>query len=64
MVQNLPGASSVPVVIGAIYDAADITTAMKILPSILLFGSLLFYLGSRFYVKDLQKVELVKLEVA
>ena len=64
VVQNLLGASSAPVVIGAIYDAADITTAMKILPSILLFGALLFYLGSRFYVKDLQKVELVKLEVA
>jgi MFS family permease len=63
VMQNLIGASTAPVLIGAIMDATDVKTAMSILPAILLVGSVLFYLGSKFYVKDLKKVENIRLEI-
>jgi hypothetical protein len=64
IVQNLLGASTAPVVIGRIYDLTNIETALSILPFILLIGAVLFYLGSRYYSDDMEKVEKVKLEVA
>ena len=64
VVQNLLGASMAPIVIGKIYDLSNIQTAIQILPIILLVGSFLFWLGSRYYVKDLSKVATVELEVA
>jgi MFS family permease len=64
VVQNLLGASTAPIVMGKIYDLTNIQTALSALPFILLIGSLLFWLGSRFYVKDLGKVTQVDLEVA
>jgi MFS family permease len=64
VVQNLLGASTAPVVIGKIYDLTNIQTAMSILPFILLIGALLFWLGSKFYEKDLGKVTKVELEAA
>jgi MFS family permease len=63
VVQNLLGASTAPVVIGKIYDLTNIKTALAVLPFILLVGALLFYLGSRYYEKDLEKVAEIKLEV-
>jgi len=63
IVQNLLGASTAPVVIGAVYDATSISTAMSILPASLVIGALLFFLGSRYYEKDLAKVGEVKLAV-
>jgi hypothetical protein len=51
-------------VIGQIYDHSNIKTALSILPFILILGALLFYLGSRYYEKDMEKVPKIKLEVA
>jgi len=64
VIQNLLGASSAPVVIGAIYDATNIVKAMALLPAVLLLGAVLFFLASRHYEKDLLKVAVVDLEVA
>ncbi len=61
VVQNLLGASMAPIVIGKIYDLTSIKTALESLPFILLIGSLLFWLGSRKYVKDLTKVAKIDL---
>ena len=57
IVQNLFGASMAQIVIGAIYDAYGIKVAMSILPVFLLISALLFFFGSFFYEKDLNKVE-------
>lgn len=62
VVQNLLGASTAPIVIGKIYDLTNIQTALSVLPFILLIGALLFWLGSRHYVEDLEKVTHVNLE--
>ena len=64
VVQNLLGASTAPIVIGKIYDKTNIQTAISILPLVLLVGSLLFYLGSRYYAKDMEKVAKINLEAA
>jgi MFS family permease len=64
LVQNLLGASASPIVIGKIYDLTNIRTALNILPVFLLIGSLLFWLGSRHYIKDLDKVTKVDLHSA
>lgn len=64
VVQNLLGASTAPVVMGKIYDLTNIQTALSVLPFILLIGALLFWLGSRHYVEDLDKVAHIKLEAA
>jgi MFS family permease len=61
LVQNLLGASTSPIVIGRLYDRTNISTALGILPVFLVIGSILFWLGSRYYVKDLEKV--VKIEL-
>jgi sugar phosphate permease len=63
-VQNLIGSFTAPIILGKISDLSNIKTAMAILPFVLLIGSLLFYIGSRFYQKDLLKVPPVRLEVA
>jgi MFS family permease len=64
VVQNLLGSSTAPIVIGKIYDLSNIKTALAILPFVLVIGSFLFYLGSRYYEKDMDKVTKIKLEVA
>ena len=61
IVQNLLGASTAPVVIGAVYDATSISTAMSLLPISLVIGAILFFLGSRYYEQDLAKVGKVEL---
>jgi MFS family permease len=63
VVQNLLGASLGPIVMGAISDATNIQTAFTYLSLALLVASLLFFIGSFYYEKDLHKVETVKLEV-
>jgi MFS family permease len=61
VVQNLLGASTAPIVLGKIYDLTNIQTALSSLPIVLLIGSLLFWLGSRHYMKDLGKVAKIEL---
>jgi fucose permease len=62
VVQNLLGASTAPVLMGKIYDLTNIQTALSVLPFILFTGAILFWLGSRHYVKDLGKVAQITLE--
>lgn len=64
VVQNLLGSSMAPLVVGNIYDRTNIKTAFSILPFVLMIGAILFYLGSRYYEKDMEKVTKVRLEVA
>jgi fucose permease len=61
VVQNLLGASTAPIIMGKIYDLTNIQTALSILPVVLLMGTVLFWLGSRHYSKDLQKVPNIEL---
>ncbi|PKN20316.1 MAG: MFS transporter [Deltaproteobacteria bacterium HGW-Deltaproteobacteria-6] len=62
VVQNLFGASLAPIVIGKISDLYGIQTAMSILPVFLVVSALLFFAGSFFYKRDLNKVEKITLE--
>lgn len=62
VVQNLLGSSMAPIVLGKIYDLSNIQTAMSILPIVLTLGSILFFTGSFFYVRDMDKVTKIKLE--
>jgi len=62
VVQNLLGASTAPLVIGRLYDLYDIKKAMALLPFMLIIGAVLFFIGSRFYVKDLEKTAKIRLE--
>jgi sugar phosphate permease len=62
VVQNLLGASTAPIVMGKIYDLTNIQTALSVLPFVLLIGAVLFWLGSRYYTKDLGKVAQIALE--
>lgn len=64
IVQHLLGSSLAPIVVGKIYDLSDIKTAMSILPFVLMIGAVLFYLGSRYYEKDMDKVPKIHLEAA
>jgi fucose permease len=64
IVQHLLGSSLAPIVVGKIYDLSDIKTAMSILPFVLMIGAVLFYLGSRYYEKDMEKVPKIHLEAA
>jgi MFS family permease len=60
--QNLLGAAMAPIVLGAISDAYGIKTALSVLPAFLMSSALLFFAGSFFYERDLNKVEKVTLE--
>jgi len=51
-----------PIFIGAISDRYDLLTAFKFLPLFCLFGAIVFFIGSFFYVRDLNKVERVRLQ--
>src|SRR4030042_6333228 len=64
VIMNLIGSSTAPIVIGKLYDIYNIKTAISILPFILIVGSILFYLGSRYYVRDMEKVAKIELEAA
>ncbi len=64
IIQNLIGSSLGPLVIGIISDKTDLGTALSILPLFLVVSSALFFIGSHYYKKDLEKVEHINLEVA
>ena len=51
-----------PIFIGAISDKYDLLTAFQFLPIFTLFGAIVFFIGSFFYVKDLKKVTRVALK--
>ena len=56
VVQNLLGASTAPVIMGKIYDLQIYRQLLSVLPFVLLVGAFLFWIGSRYYVNDLEKV--------
>lgn len=62
LIQNLLGSFTAPIVLGRISDLTNIQTAMSILPFSLVIGALLFLIGSKYYVSDMEKVSTVKLE--
>jgi len=64
VVQNLLGSSTAPIVMGKVYDLYNIQTAFSVLPFVLILGAILFYLGSRYYTKDMENVAKIELEVA
>ncbi len=59
--QNLLGSSLGPIVTGVLSDAYGIGTALKLSTIAALVSCVLFYLGSKFYKRDLDKVERVAL---
>jgi MFS family permease len=59
--QNLLGSALGPIVTGAFSDRYGILTALKIASAMALISFVLFYLGSRYYARDLDKVERVAL---
>ncbi|MCX5818569.1 MAG: MFS transporter [Deltaproteobacteria bacterium] len=59
--QNVLGSSLGPIVTGAFSDRFGILTALKIASCTALISAVLFYIGSRFYKRDLDKVERVAL---
>jgi MFS family permease len=59
--QNLLGSSLGPIVTGALSDAYGIAAALKLATIAALVSCVLFYLGSKFYKRDLDKVERVAL---
>ena len=63
VVQNLLGASLGPIVMGAISDRSDIQTAFSFLPIALVIASVLFFIGSFYYERDLNLVEKIELKV-
>jgi MFS family permease len=62
VIQNLLGASLGPIVMGAISDRTNIQTAFALLPIALVIATILFFIGSFYYAKDLKKVEQIKME--
>jgi MFS family permease len=63
-VQNILGSFTAPLVLAFLYKHYDIKVAMSVLPFVLVIGALLFFIGSRYYVSDMEKVAKIKLEAA
>jgi predicted MFS family arabinose efflux permease len=59
--QNLLGSALGPVVTGAFSDQYGILAALKIASAMALIAAILFYLGSRYYARDLERVERIAL---
>ena len=53
-----------PIFVGVISDRYDLLTAFRILPIFMVFGCIVFFIGSFYYNRDLDKVEKVTLEEA
>jgi MFS family permease len=64
LVQNLIGSFTAPIVLGRISDLTNIKVAMSILPFSLVIGATLFLIGSRYYIRDMDKVAKIHLETA
>jgi MFS family permease len=62
VVQHILGSTLGPIFVGAVSDAYNIQTALLTLPAFILVSGILFYIASRFYEKDLAKVEKIALQ--
>jgi len=58
------GYSLSPIFVGAISDRYDLLTAFKFLPLFTLFGAIVFFIGSFYYTRDLEKVAKVSLKAS
>jgi MFS family permease len=56
------GYTLAPIFVGSISDRYDLLTAFQFLPLFALFGAVVFFIGSFYYVRDLHKVERVVLK--
>jgi hypothetical protein len=63
IVQNLLGSSLGPLVLGAVSDRFGLPTAMLVAPVVSFAAGVLFLIGSRFYARDLLKVEKVTVQM-
>jgi len=61
--QNLLGSSLGPLFVGIVSDMYDITTAMMIVPLSSIVASILFFIASFYYERDINRVERVELLV-
>ncbi len=61
IVQNLLGSSLGPIFTGFISDRFDIKTALTLVSFFPILAGVLFYFGSRFYERDLAKVEKISI---
>jgi fucose permease len=59
VVQHLLGSAPGPLAIGALSDQYGLDKAMLALPAFLLLAGILFFIGSFFYQKDVEKAEKV-----
>jgi MFS family permease len=62
-IQNTLG-SAAPVILGKISDLSNIRSAMAVVPFVLVIAAFLFYMGSKYYLKDMDKVAKINLEIA
>ncbi len=58
----LLGYTMSPIFIGALSDRYDLLTAFRFLPIFALFGAIVFFIGSFYYVRDVSKVDKVRLK--
>jgi MFS family permease len=56
------GYSMSPIFVGYMSDKYDLITAFRFMPIFAIFGGIMFFLGSFYYVRDLNKVEKIVLE--
>jgi len=61
--QNLLGSSLGPLFVGMVSDRWDLTLALTIVPVASLIAAVLFFIGSRFYLRDLARVEKVEMTI-
>jgi MFS family permease len=61
--QNLLGSSLGPLFVGIVSDMYEITTAMMIVPLFSIVASVLFFIASFYYERDVSRVERIELSV-
>jgi MFS family permease len=64
VVQHILGSTLGPIFIGVVSDTYNIQTALALLPIFVLASGILFFIASRFYEKDMVKVERVELQAS
>jgi fucose permease len=60
VVQHLLGSALGPLAIGSLSDQYGLDKAMLVLPAFLLLAGILFFIGSFYYRKDVEKAEKVE----
>jgi len=62
VVQNLLGASLGPIFVGVISDRINLTAGLQMLPIFMVFGGVMFFIGSFFYLRDVDRAEKVTVQ--